>query len=55
VFKGKTVQIDAPCLDCGESIYIKVRDGVIEEQSPAEICGYIDIPVSKWAQNWPYT
>jgi len=49
------VQIDAPCLDSGEPMKIIVRDGVIEHEAPAGIHGYIDIPLSQWTKNWPYT
>jgi hypothetical protein len=55
VFPGKSIQIDAPCLDCGDPMRIVVRDGVIESQSPNEIQGYIDIPLKHWAKDWPYT
>jgi len=55
VFRGKSVQVDAPCLDCGEPIRVVVRDGKIESHEPSAICGYVDIPLSKWAVNWPFT
>lgn len=34
---------------------VVVRDGVIEEQTPAGIHGYVGIPLREWARNWPYT
>jgi hypothetical protein len=34
---------------------IVVRDGVIENELPMGIYGYIDIPLSQWAKNWPFT
>lgn len=34
---------------------IEVRDGKIENQNPTDICGYVDIPLSDWAKDWPYT
>jgi len=34
---------------------ILVRDGIIESRSEASICGYVSIPLRKWAQNWPLT
>lgn len=34
---------------------IVVRDGIIEENSPDNIHGYVDIPIKKWAKDWPYT
>jgi len=47
---GKAVQIDAPCLNCGESMKIVVRDGIIENETPIGIHGYIDIPLRQWAK-----
>jgi hypothetical protein len=38
-----------------DPIRILVRDGIIESQIPLEICAYTDIPLSKWARNWPFT
>jgi len=49
------IQIDAPCLDCGEYMQVVVRYGVIEAQNPDSIRGYVDIPLGKWAMDWPYT
>jgi len=34
-------------------MHITVRDGAIESQSPAEIHGYVDIPIREWAKDWP--
>jgi len=36
-------------------MHIIVRDGIIENQNPAEIHGYIDVPLNQWAKNWPIT
>jgi len=52
---GKAVQIDAPCLNCGESMKIVVRDGIIENETSIGIHEYIDIPLRQWAKNWPFT
>ena len=54
LFPGKTVTIEAPCLDCGEPIRIKIRDGIIERAEPEGIYGYIDIPPKEWRNNLPY-
>ena len=45
----------APCLDCGESLSIQVRDGVIENRTPPGIVGYTNTPFRKWSQNWAST
>lgn len=34
---------------------VVVCDGKIEEASPAGICGYTDIPLRQWAEDWPST
>jgi hypothetical protein len=34
---------------------IVVRDGVIESRDPEGIVLYIDIPISQWSKNWPFT
>jgi hypothetical protein len=49
------VRVDAPCLDCGEPMRVVVRDGTIAERSPAEICGYVDVPIRDWPKDWPHT
>jgi hypothetical protein len=55
VFPGRALRIDAPCLDCGEPLQVIVRDGVIEGRAPAGIVGYIELPLARWASDWPYT
>ncbi len=55
VFPGKTVEIESPCLDCGEPLRISLRDGVIATREPAEIVSYVDIPLGHWAKDWPFT
>jgi hypothetical protein len=34
---------------------ITVRNGVIEDQHPDGICGYVSTPLNRWAENWPDT
>jgi hypothetical protein len=33
---------------------IIVRDGIIEEENPAGIYGYVDVPLYRWANDWPF-
>jgi hypothetical protein len=40
LFPGKTVRIDAPCLDCGESLVVEMRDEQVLTVAPAGIVGY---------------
>jgi hypothetical protein len=55
VFPGKQVQVDAPCLDCGEPVRVIVRDGVIEGEMPSSIHAYADVPFARWPEDWPFT
>lgn len=40
LFPGKTVRIDAPCLDCGEPMSITMRDEAVQSVVPAAMVGY---------------
>jgi len=55
LFPGKTLHIDATCLDCGEPLQVAVRDGVIERAEPTGMVLWVDVPLRRWAQDWPYT
>ena len=54
LFPGKAVQVDAPCLDCGDPIRLIIRDGVIELQEPENISFYVDVPIRKWRDDLPF-
>lgn len=54
LFPGKTILIEALCLDCGEPLSVSVRAGVIEREDPPGLHGYTDLPFRKWRNNWPY-
>jgi len=55
LFPGKTMQVDSPCLDCGDPIRVRLRDGGIEEISPDSACLYFNIPYRKWSDNLPFS
>ena len=40
LFPGKTVRIDAPCLDCGEPLSVVMRDEAVLSIAPAAMVGY---------------
>jgi hypothetical protein len=40
LFPGKTVRVDAPCLDCGEHLVVEMRDEQVLTVDPAGIMGY---------------
>jgi hypothetical protein len=47
LFPGTEVRIDTHCLDCGEPIFIRMRDEEILEVNPATTVGHINVPLSK--------
>ena len=54
-FPGRTVDIKAPCLDCGQSLEVAVRDGRIERAAPSTTRFYVSVPVREWRANIVYT
>jgi Alkylmercury lyase len=40
LFPGKTVRVDAPCLDCGASLAVELRDEEILAVDPPTVVGY---------------
>ncbi|HDZ91924.1 MAG TPA: hypothetical protein ENH37_14805 [Deltaproteobacteria bacterium] len=54
LFPGKVVQIDTPCLDCGEPIHIEICDGNILKADPKGLIGYVALPLAKWGENPGY-
>ena len=40
LFPGKTVRVDAPCLDCGEPIVVQLHDDRVLAAEPDSIVGY---------------
>jgi hypothetical protein len=54
LFPGKTVQIDAPCLDCGELLQVAMQDGTITKTEPAGIMAYVAVPFAKWLARLPF-
>ena len=44
VFPGKTVRIEAPCLDCNEPIVVEMRDGEFLTVEPAGVVGHLNEP-----------
>jgi hypothetical protein len=54
LFPGKTVKVEAPCLDCGSQIRVEMRDGSIQAAEPEGIVGYTSVPFRDWFNNLPY-
>jgi Alkylmercury lyase len=42
LFPGQTVRVDAPCLDCGASIRIEMRDGRLVTLDPPSVVGHLN-------------
>ncbi|RJQ83282.1 MAG: hypothetical protein C4519_06895 [Desulfobacteraceae bacterium] len=55
LFPGQTVQIDAPCLDCGSPIIVEMKDGSIQKAEPQGIVAYTSVPFRDWFNNLPYS
>ena len=55
LFPGKDVRIDCPCLDCGDAISIRMRDGTLLAVEPPTVVGHVNLPASRWRENWAYT
>lgn len=51
---GKTVRVDAPCLDCGESIAIVMRDEEVLSIQPQGMVGYAYSEVGGPPENRPW-
>ncbi|MFO7963634.1 MAG: hypothetical protein R6U50_06925 [Desulfobacterales bacterium] len=54
LYPGKTIEIDSPCLDCGEPIHVEMKDGVLQDAQPAEIIGHVSVPFPEWMAKMPY-
>jgi len=44
LFPGKTVRVDAPCLDCNEPMAFEMRDGQFLRVEPATMVGHLNQP-----------
>ena len=50
LFPGQEVKIDTTCLDCGETISIRMKDEAILEIDPPTTVGYMMSPFTKWRE-----
>ncbi len=46
LFPGRTVRVEAPCLDCNDPMVVEMRDGQLTRVEPPEIVGHLNEP---WA------
>ena len=54
LFPGKTLRIEAPCLDCGDSLVVDMRDEQVLSVQPAEMVGYAYSEVGGPPENRPW-
>jgi hypothetical protein len=54
LFPGKTVTVDFPCLDCGESLRVVIRDGKLLNEEASGYTAYTPVPVWKWLEDLGY-
>lgn len=47
LFPDQEIRIESRCLDCGESILIRMRNEDILEVNPETIVGHINLPFAK--------
>jgi len=47
LFPGSEIRIDTRCLDCGQPIVVRMRDGDILEVNPTTTVGHMNIPLAK--------
>lgn len=53
LFPGQEIRIDSRCLDCGEPIMLRMRDGELLDVTPASTVAHINIPVAEWRGQYP--
>ena len=47
LFPGQEIVVDSRCLDCGESVNVRLRDDELIEISPESAVGYMPSPFSR--------
>ncbi len=54
LFPGRTIKVEAPCLDCGEAMVIEMRDEEILRIDPEGVVGYTNAEVGGEAASRPF-
>ena len=55
VFPGQEVVIDSSCLDCGEPVQVRMRDGELLGVEPAEAVAHVNLPLARWFDDFAST
>ena len=54
LFPGKTIRVEAPCLDCGEAMVVEMKDEEILLVDPDTMVGYTSTEVGGDASTRPF-
>jgi len=54
LFPGSLIRVEAPCLDCGESLVVEMRDEEITHVSHDTMVGYTSQQVGGAADTRPF-
>ena len=54
LFPGATIRVEAPCLDCGESMVVELRDEELLSIEPDTLVGYTSAEVGGEASSRPF-
>jgi hypothetical protein len=55
LFPGRETRLDAPCLDCGAPLVVRMRDGALLAVDPPTVVGHVNLPLRHWRASWPAT
>jgi hypothetical protein len=53
LFPDQEIRVDSRCLDCGEPVALRMRDGKLLDLIPASMVAHINIPVAQWRDQYP--
>lgn len=54
LFLGETIRIDCPCLDCGDDIFVEIRNGELLNYEPRGIIGIANAGFSGPFEDWAF-
>lgn len=54
LFPGRDIRIDCSCLDCAETISVRMRDGELLSVEPPTLVGHVNLPVRRWRENYAF-
>jgi len=55
LFRGQKIQVDSNCLDCGESVQVRMRDGEVLDIDPPEAVAHSNLPLARWFDDFAVT